>query len=307
VEESDLTAILAALPSPEGAPELWWLLERSYHLLVRDLGRPEAGGRWPALPAALGAQGRCFWVFVFLAAVPDVRRWHQARGLAEADSWATLADLGRHVASYRRRHGSPGLDSQFWLSLHFRGLLVALGRLQYLPYRLRTGPGGPLFWYDAPAAESLGRGFRPGDPALSLHVPAGGPLTPDACDESLRAAGPFFADHFPDPGPRLVTCTSWLLDERLAEQLPGESNIVRFQARFQMVPGAREDDGEVLRFVFGAVPKSLDDLRPRTRLEQAIVRRLRAGRHWRVRTGWLDLAQPPPERATQTRPLPSER
>jgi hypothetical protein len=289
VVEPDLTVIAEALPSPEHQPELWWLLERSYHQLRRGIGRPDDAGWLPSLPSELGAQGRCFWVFVFLAAAGDVHRWHSEQGIDDGVSWSTLADLGRHVGRYRRRNGATGLDSQFWLGLHFRGSLYALGRLQFNPFSLRTGMAGPLFWYEGEAAEALGPGFQPGDPALGVHVPAGTPLAPAACDESFEAARTFFHRHLPAHASRVATCTSWLLDEQLADYLPPTSNIVRFQRRFELVPGAREDDDEVFRFVFDRVPRSPDDLSPRTELERALVRHVRDGGHWRLRTGWLEL------------------
>jgi hypothetical protein len=292
VAAPDRAALLDALPAPERQPELWWLLERAYHRLRSGIGQPDAAaGPWPSLPSSLGIQGRCFWVFVLLAATGDIRAWHQARSVPDAVSWATLADLGRHLARYRRRHGVTGIDSQFWLSLHFRGLLYALGWLQFVPYRLLTGPGGPLFWYDAAKIETLGSGFRAGDPALSLHVPEDGPLTPAACGESFQAARAFFAGHFPEHAPQVVTCTSWLLDGQLARYLPPESNIVRFQRRFEMVPGARDSDDEVFTYVFGTVPETLDSRTPRTQLEHAVLHHVRAGGHWQVRTGWLDLSR----------------
>lgn len=288
VVEPDLTAIVEALPSPERHPELWWLLERCYNQLRLGIGRWDAASWLPSLPSHLGLQGRCFWVFVFLTAALDVRRWHQERGIPDDVSWDTLADLGRHVARHRRRSGATGLDSQFWLGLHFRGGLYELGRLQFNPYHLRTGRAGPMFWYEGEAAAALGSGFQPGDSVLGLHVPAGVPLDPDACDESLRAAGPFFRRHFPAHAARIATCTSWLLDEQLADYLPPSSNIVRFQRRFELVPGARDDDG-AFEFVFGHVPASLDALSPRTQLERALVRHVRDGGRWRLRTGWLEL------------------
>jgi hypothetical protein len=289
VVEPDLAAIVGSLPSPERQPELWWLLERAHELLRRDIGRPEAATWLPSLPSDLGARGRCFWVYVFLATAGAVHAWHSERGIAADVSWSTLADLGRHVSRYRRRNAVTGLDSQFWIGLHFRGGLYELGRLQFNPYRLRTGMAGPLFWYEGEAAAALGAGFQPGDPALGVHVPAGSPLDPAACDESFRTARTFFRRHFPDHACRVATCTSWLLDEQLADHLPSTSNIVRFQRRFELVPGARQDDAEPFRFVFDRAPESLDELSPETELERALVRHVRAGGHWHLRTGWLEL------------------
>jgi hypothetical protein len=289
IVEPDLTTIAEALPDPLQQPELWWLLERSYHQVQRDIGVLDASARLPSLPIELGIRGRCFWMFVLLAAADALRAWHAEHDIGDQVSRDTLADVGRHVARYRRRNGTSGLDSQWWLALHFRGALFALGRLQFNMYHLRTGMAGPLFWYEGEDAAARGAGFRPGDAALGVHVPAGSPLAPAACEESFAAAGPFFRRHFPSHTFRVATCTSWLLDDQLATYLSPRSNIVRFQQRFELVPGARADDDEVFRFVFDRVPEPLDDITPRTELERVLIRHVRDGGHWSVRTGWLEL------------------
>ena len=290
LDAEDREAVVNALPTLTNEPELWWLLERAYHSLLVEIGRNDAiYGRSPMLPDRLGVQGRCFWVFVFLAVVPDIRRWHLERGVPDDVSWETLADLGRHMWLYRRRTGSAGLDTPWWIGLHFRGALFALGRLQFNPYQLRTGPAGPLFWYDASAVEALGDEFRPGAPVLGAHIPESGPLDPRSVDESLRMAGGFFDTHFPERASRIVTCTSWLLDDQLLNYLPESSNIVQFQRRFTLLPGALDSDNSTLQFVLGRVPIALSELQPRTTLERALVKHIAEGGHWRNRTGWLRL------------------
>ena len=44
---------------------------------------------------------------------------------------------------------------------------------------------------------------------------------------------------------------------------------------------------EGMRFVFHRIAPGIDELPQRTTLERAIVAHLRAGKHWRNRTGWL--------------------
>jgi hypothetical protein len=289
VADDDLVDILETLPRVGGQPELWWLLERAYHGVLQDIGHLDAMRRTPSLPVELGVQGRLFWVFVYLVAVDHLRRWHREHGVTDQVSIDTLADLGQHVRLYRRRTGSVGFDTQWWLSLHFRGGLFTLGRLQFNPYRLSTGPAGPLFWYDAETIESLGPRFRPGEPVLGVHIPESGPLTPADCDASFNAARTFFAERFPEHASSIATCTSWLLDDQLLAYLDPDSNIVRFQQRFTLVPGARDADYSPLQFVFSRGIDALAEIVPRTRLERALVRHLAEGGHWRMRTGWLAL------------------
>ena len=245
--------------------------------------RSRPGDPMPALPPAeppiLAAQ-------VILAAIDDIRACHRELGVADDISWETLAHLGRAMAGYRESHGHAGIHLTFWDWLRYRGWLYQVGRLEVTVYRLRTHPkeAGPLFWYDDETAERLELPFRIGDPAVSLHVPAGDPLDPEACDEALGRMRSGF------PGRRVATCTSWLLDDQLAEYLPEDSRIVRFQRRFDLVPGARDDDEAMLNAVFGRGRARELDLLPRmTTLQQAVIDHLSAGRHWRMRTGWLAL------------------
>jgi hypothetical protein len=131
--------------------------------------------------------------------------------------------------------------------------------------------------------------FEQGDLALDLHIPEQGPLTPPACDRSLRWARDFFPQHFSDERYGVAICTSWLLDDQLASYLEPDSNIMRFQHRFNLLPGGGDGDDDVLRFVFRRVSPALKELPQRTSLERAVVGHLQAGHHWKVRTGWLDL------------------
>ncbi|MGA8115646.1 MAG: acyltransferase domain-containing protein [Actinocatenispora sp.] len=276
VTERDTDEAVDALPDPVGHPELWWLLERCRHRLVSDLGGYAWPEPWPHLPRELGALGRWFYLAVLLATLPDVRRYHAEHGVSDEVSWATLRDVGEKVALHRRFHGVGGLDRQDWFTQHFRGSLYALGRLQFHPARVDPQDTGA----DPDRLPA-------GTVVLTVHIPETGPMTPDACAESLRRAPGFFA--------RLgtvasaATCQSWLLDDQLAEYLPADSNIVRFQRRFRPLPVTQESDEAIVGFVFRRTDPDLADLPQRTTLERAVVTHLRAGRHWRVRAGWLDL------------------
>jgi hypothetical protein len=284
----DRSEMLAARPTPAGSPHLWWLLERAHRQLLDAMGRIEPMLSWPDLSPALGPAGFYLHPWTLLSALSSVRAFHRRRGVSDEVSWATLADLGRHMALCRMRLGRGGLAEGSWLTVHFRGVLYQLGRLQFERTRM------PL--------ERL-RDVLPGAtkqlPALSVHIPASGPMSPQLCDDSFARAPEFFARHFPEDDYPYAICTSWLLDAQLAEYLPEDSNIMRFQRRFQLAPQderhpASHDDLEVLDFVFrrGRSPlgvAELDRLPQDTTLRRAIVAHLRAGRHWYFRLGWCAL------------------
>ena len=274
IEEQDRQEILAAWPSPDMDPEVWRSLARAYDALVDDMGG-FAPLELPGPAVESTPMGRYFFVYVYLAALADVRRLHKQRGIPDDISWATLADLGRNLKRDRLLLGDGGLRTSGWLTLHFRGSLYQLGRLQFDRMNVRA----------APVADA----FREGDPALGIHIPESGPLTPEACDESLAEAQHFFARHFPETPTGLAICTSWLLDPQLAEYLSPDSNVIRFQRRFTLVGDGYDGDAGVLRFVFHRIAPNVDELPQRTTLERAIVEHLRLGKHWLSRTGWLRL------------------
>jgi hypothetical protein len=141
------------------------------------------------------------------------------------------------------------------------------------------------------AVRAAGLPLGPGDFALNVHIPDFlGPITPAACDRSLARAREFFARHFPEETYRVATCHSWLLDPQLAEYLPKDSNIVRFQDRFRFAYEKKEAEDDVpVGFVFGDPELPLDGLPRRTTLERAIGDHLRAGRHWYSGHGWFEL------------------
>jgi len=279
VPHEDIDELVARRPGPE----LWPLLEHYTGIVVGGMGEIDLPAPPDPLPDELGELRRYFPVYILLAALPHVRAYHHSRGIPARVSWLTLTDLGRAMARHRRRHGTGGLELLSWLVLHFRGALYQLGRLQFQRARLNEVLGR--------AVAAAGLPYGPGDYALNIHIPgASGPLSPAACDASLRAAAGFFARHFAEERPAVATCHSWLLDGQLAGYLPAESNILRFQRRFHVVEVPQDHgDDEILRHVFVRVPDDLDDLPRTTTLDRAIVDHLRTGGHWYGVSGWLPL------------------
>jgi hypothetical protein len=271
-------AELETLRSQLSEPATKWLFEHCVQELVTGVGIVQDGPPWPQLATELDALNRYFYVWVFLAAVPQVRAFHRERGISDEVGWASLADLGQQMAVRRRIYGAGGLHTQTWLTIPFSGLLYQLGRLQF---NLRT--------VTEPPADGQRVPFRLGDPALGVHIPERGRLDPASCDDSFGRAAEFFPRHFPEREHRIGTCNSWLLDPQLAEYLPAESNVVRFQRRFTPIGTPSPGDQAVFEFVFRRLDPPLHELPQDTTLERAVVAHLRNGRHWQAVSGWLAL------------------
>jgi GNAT-like C-terminal domain/N-acyltransferase N-terminal domain len=222
------------------------------------------------------------WLYVvafgeFLSRTLDA---HTRRGVPEAVSRATLADVGRHVRIARRLYGVRACIEQRWLQAHVRGLLYDLGRLQFNLARLELTQDE----LDAAAIDAV-----PGTVVLETHIPEAGPLEVDAADASFARAQGFFAEHFPELGTIThATCDSWLLDPQLATIVP-DSNIARFGARYRLFSTGHEADRSALDFVFRAPTTPREDLPRDTRLQRGLLDHLAAGGHIESRYGWLRL------------------
>ncbi len=294
-----LALVLRALEVPGGEAEdaarAWddfrrdieWtsLLAAFLHSIERERG--EVGAPvviWSDLDGA-GSNGRYFFLYLFVLGYEGLVEYLQAQSTPSTVIERTGSVLARHCATHQRKWGTPGVDAGWWLVLVLRAELLEIGSLQF--HRMRLGTRYPSPWYSSDEVWSLGVGFRPGDPALGLHIPQRADISPATLDATFEEARVVIGRLWPVAQRRLATCQTWMLDDRLTRYLEATSNIIRFQQRFTLLPGWRDDDVEVLDFVFLRPNTALEDLPQRTSLERAIVEVLRTG-HWRVRTGWFD-------------------
>lgn len=284
---ADPADTLAARPDRRTDPELWWVLDRIYQEMVATMGDPaprDGFFGWPPIQDERGGTvARHLYVWLFLSVVPLVRRYHAEHSIPDNVSWESLACLGSTMAAARQLSGKPGLDGVWSPPLAFRGALYPLGRLTF--ERIEPTADGA----DFPP-------LPPGTCAIGTHIPGNSRLEPRACDASFARARDFLAHHFSER-PAAFICHSWLLDPQLAEYLPAESNLVRFQRRFTLKPNQCEPShNEILQFVFARrnqgpdVPEDvMAELPQDTSLQRAYVTHLRSGRRWYARTGWTPL------------------
>lgn len=110
-----------------------------------------------------------------------------------------------------------------------------------------------------------------GDPTVSLHIPAGGGLSPQTVDETMSEIQEFLRKYYPDYKYKAFVCYSWLMDPQLVDLLGKEANISRFCNRFRKVT-MKSDGNAVFRFVFLKPDTNfeLTELPETTTLERAL-------------------------------------
>lgn len=129
--------------------------------------------------------------------------------------------------------------------------------------------------------------LAPGDPTLTFHISAGGPLDFAACGESFRRALEVFPRIFPDFHFHAFWSATWLLDARLEGLLPPESNIIRLQRELYLMPGLQGDNGQIYQRVFGWGVADVNAVPWQTSLQRAIGPFLNAGGHFHGGYGLL--------------------
>ena len=255
----DALAWLAAHPEVEPA------LERQLGRLVAAIGTLEV----PDWPTDLAADTERFQLLALLAAVPATRAWYSAHSVPPDVARDSLGDLPEKLRNYGIT--ATGVD---WLTMIVTARVFVLGRLQFEPRATVRGTGG--------------------EQAVGVHIPELGPLDAAACDASFARASAFFASVLGDTTTRTFVCESWLMDDQLAHYLPADSNILRFQRRFELVDTPETDaprenvthgDTAVAKFVFRRPLGELPTITPASRLQRAVLDHLAAGGHWRERTG----------------------
>ncbi|NCO34553.1 MAG: hypothetical protein AUJ92_01465 [Armatimonadetes bacterium CG2_30_59_28] len=132
--------------------------------------------------------------------------------------------------------------------------------------------------------------LRSGDPTMTVHIPASGPMTPKACGDSFREAVSFLPRHFPDWPFRAFTCISWLLDPQLEAMDPRPANLAAFPPEWYLHPVDGATERQALERVFDIFEEGTFNLAAapmRTSLQRGIIAFMRRGGHLRSTGGVL--------------------
>lgn len=105
---------------------------------------------------------------------------------------------------------------------------------------------------------------------LDVHIPSGAKMDYDSCIESFKQANEFFPKYFSEHSYVGFYCESWLLDHAFLSILNQNTNIVRFQKEFYMLP-VFSGEADTYDRVFGDRTIEISNAPRDTSLQRAIA------------------------------------
>ena len=170
----------------------------------------------------------------YLYLCEELKESYEKKGISEKVILDTLEDIVLWTDTWSGVKNELYLGELGWLKRHMTMQLFRLGRLQFCM---------GVSEHDIPSLH-----VAAGDKVLEIHIPSSGDFSEKACQESIERAKEFFAAYYPGFEYKCFTCHSWLLDPTLQDLLKPESNILKFQNRFELIEKEKSD--AVLRYVF---------------------------------------------------------
>ena len=178
------------------------------------------------LRAILGEDGDHMKILAcMLYASAQIHDLYRARGISDEVYLATMGCYTRFLGETLQRTGRLDFDRWWWTVRQAGFQLFRVGEMEY----------------------EIVRGEK--ETYIDMHIPSDADFAPAAVDASLEMAGEFFARAFPELAGCEYRCHSWLLARELREMLSPQSNILRFQERFEIL-SEDEGDTECIEWVF---------------------------------------------------------
>lgn len=167
-------------------------------------------------------------------------------------------------------------SQMIWGSLFMKGYLIQVGRLQY-EIGVKNFP-------------KLDKYFEEQHKYIYIHIPSGDNLNEKDVVNSLNKVEKLIKKYYPElKNQKLIYYTqSWLLSPEVKEVLSKNSNIMKFQEKFNIVE-TEENINDFLNFVFDKTAEITDynTLPEKTILQQALKKKLLKGEKLHLGLGLL--------------------
>lgn len=182
----------------------------------------------------------------------DAYQIYEEKGIEEQIYIDTMKCFTRFISECKENTGVYAFDRAFWTPRQISCVLFRIGELEY-----------------EMTSHQKNR-------VISVHIPSDSIFTDEKCTHSLNKAYEFFNKFFPEFSNVDYICESWLMMPELKLFLKADSNIVKFQNRFD-IKEIDYNDKEFLQWVFNTRNCEIKDLPEKTTLQRKLKSHLLNG------------------------------
>lgn len=219
--------------------------------------------------------GELLCVLIYMASAGYTYENYKKLGIGDDIFYDSFNCLAEKMVTAKRFTGSWGYSSVYW---PIRITNLQTFRIGRLSYAIESAPD------DIMADGKLL--LKKGQKHIHIHIPDNDKLC--GCEESILNARAFFEKFYPQHKDSIIYTRAWLLDPRLAEILPKDSNILAFQKLFNII-GYIDGEEAVLSRVFGEIKENLEDYNPQSSLARGIIDYLKSGKRLGSGMGYTSL------------------
>ena len=182
----------------------------------------------------------------------DTYQIYEEKGIEEQIYIDTMKCFTRFISECKESTGIYAFDRAFWTPRQICAVLFRIGELEY----------------EMTSHENKR--------VISVHIPSDSIFTDEKCSDSLNKANEFFSRFFKEFDNVDYICESWLMMPELKLFLNANSNIVKFQNRFD-IKEIDYNDKEFLQWVFKTRNCEIKDLPEKTTLQRKLKNHLMNG------------------------------
>ncbi len=233
---------------------------------VYEKGDVEFGEYIAAFATKQNVPAAVLTLYIYMLMCEKSISFYNEKGIDVNIFYATMRDVTEQCECNLKNDGVYGIPQVIYRRWFRRYIGCEIFRLGRFNFQVSESI------YDT---EIEGIVVKKGDPCISVHIPGGSGLAEDVCEESYALAREFFKKYFGMETP-IFFCYSWLIQPWLAEELSGDSSIVKFQSKYKIIDFV-DDPGDMLRWVFPETCENPEDYPEDTSVRRAAKARIIRG------------------------------
>ena len=196
-----------------------------------------------------------------------------------------MKDLDIWAKKYEKENGVKGLYKEHfeWVNNILEMKVIKLGRLQFEIMEKTDDDLQNILKKNCPI-ENFNKNFL----FINVHIREGEKLEFKACEKSYKMAENFYKSKGYSFSKIVFVCYSWLLNPDLKILLPENSNIIRFQKKYNIFfSNENEEKPQIIERIFEKTEKDIENWEQNTILQKKLKEAWLKGQRFPMTKGYF--------------------